>query len=254
MTLRRRILIGYSLTLVLVAVVLLWAVANIVKLGNASDAILRENFMSILAAENMIDAIERQDSGSLLVILGFHDQGLAQFRNNESHFLQWLARARDNITIVGESKILDAIDKGYSTYMVRFSSLRDVASTSPDKAAVNYHDLVQPQFMQVRDACIELRKINEKTMFVASNRAARTAGTAIWSTMAVGTGAIVFGLLFSLLLSRRLVDPLRQVLAASEQMAEGNYMHRSRPTAPMNSHSLPSASTPWPIVWPPITA
>ena len=61
-SLRKRILSGYGISLALMAVVLVWAVANLVGLGQASDAIPRENYQSILAAENMIGAIERQDS------------------------------------------------------------------------------------------------------------------------------------------------------------------------------------------------
>ncbi len=54
-TLRKRILIGYGITLALMVVVLVWAVVNLVGLGRASNAILRENYKSILAAENMIN-------------------------------------------------------------------------------------------------------------------------------------------------------------------------------------------------------
>lgn len=226
MTLQRRILSGFGLILGLVGVVLIWAIVNIVNLGDASEAILRENFQSILAAENMIDAIERQDSASLLILLGFKQLGLAQLRENESHFLQWLGRAKDNITIAGEADILNNINEGYNTYLLRLSALRDIASSSPDDAAAAYHDDVNPQFTRVRDACISLRQINEKTMFEASNRASRTASIAVWSTVVVGLSALVLGLIFSLLLSQRLVYPLKQVVDASEQMAEGNYDSR----------------------------
>lgn len=45
-----------------------WAVVNLYLLGRAWE-ILRENLASILAAENMIDFIERQDSASLPLLL-----------------------------------------------------------------------------------------------------------------------------------------------------------------------------------------
>lgn len=77
-TLRKKILVGYGITLVLMATVVGWGVINLRTLGSASDAILRENYKSILAAENMIDAIERQDSAALLVVLGYQDEGLRQ--------------------------------------------------------------------------------------------------------------------------------------------------------------------------------
>jgi NtrC-family two-component system sensor histidine kinase KinB len=116
-TLRKKIFIGYGITLVLMVLVLVWAFFNLWNLGQASDAILRENYKSILAAENMVYAIERQDSAILLVFLGYQEQGWDQFRENENHFFQWLARAKDNITLEGEERIVNTIETEYSNYL-----------------------------------------------------------------------------------------------------------------------------------------
>lgn len=50
--------------------VFVWAVLNLISLGQATEAILSENYRSILAAENMVDSLERQDSGILHVFIG----------------------------------------------------------------------------------------------------------------------------------------------------------------------------------------
>jgi len=221
--LRKRILLGHGMALALVAVVLVWAVMNLVSLGQASDAILRENYRSILAAENMIDAVERQDSAVLLLMLGYSDEGLSQFHGNESSFLQWLGRAKDNITIPGEVDILASIEEGYSAYLVNFTRLRELRAASPQEAGEFYHEVVLPSFKHVRDEAVRLREINHETMFAASQRAEGVARNAIWSTMAVALAAISVGLAFSMLLSKRLVRPLRQMMEATEALAQGNY-------------------------------
>lgn len=113
-TLRKKIFLGYGITLALMLFILIWAFVNLRELGQASDAILRENYRSILASENMVYALERQDSAILLIFLGFEDEGWKQFRENEGQFFQWLGRAKDNITIEGEDKIVNAIETGYS--------------------------------------------------------------------------------------------------------------------------------------------
>jgi NtrC-family two-component system sensor histidine kinase KinB len=222
-TLRKRILIGYGITLALMVVVLAWAVVNLVSLGRASDAILRENYKSILAAENMVFAIERQDSAILLVMLDYGEEGLAQFRENENQFLQWLARAKDNITVPGEADIIQSIETGYSAYLVNFSKLRAMRASSPQRAGEFYHETVLPSFRHVRDEAVRLRVINQDTMFATSRRAEIVAQTAIGSTVAVAAAAIGLGLAFSLLLSKRLVRPIQQMMEATEALAEGNY-------------------------------
>jgi len=221
--LRTRILIGYGITLALMVVVLVWAVVNLVSLGRASDAILRENYKSILAAENMIEAIERQDSATLLVMLDYGDEGLAQFRENENQFLQWLGRAKDNITVPGEAEIIHTLETGYSAYLVNFSKLREVRAVDRQEAGKFYHETVLPSFKHVRDGAVRLREINQDTMFAASRRAEIVTQTAIASTVAVAAAAIGLGLGFSLLLSKRLVRPIRQMMEATEALAEGTY-------------------------------
>ena len=222
-TLRKKILIGYGMALAVALVVFAWAFVNLVRLGEASDAILTENYQSILAAENMIDAIERQDSATLLVILGYEDEGLNQFRMNESIFLQWLGRARDNITIKGEEKVIDKVDKGYSIYLANFSKLRLLERADQQKATTFYHETVLPYFTSVRDSCSHLRNINEETMLRASDHARSVANKATLSMLTIGTAAIGIGLGFSLLLSNLLVRPLSQIMEATREIAAGNY-------------------------------
>jgi NtrC-family two-component system sensor histidine kinase KinB len=126
MTLKKKILIGYGIAFAVMGLVVAWAVFNLVSLGQASDAILRENYRSILSAENMIDALERQDSAVLLMFLGDPKTGKAQFRENEARFLEWLARAKDNITVPGEGKLVQDIEAGYAHYRRQFSEWTDV--------------------------------------------------------------------------------------------------------------------------------
>ncbi|MCE5326151.1 MAG: HAMP domain-containing protein [Planctomycetaceae bacterium] len=222
-TLRKQILVGYGIGLALIVVLLAWAILNLVNLGQASDAILRENYRSIQAAENMIDSIERQDSATLLVMLDYDAEGQAQFHENEDQFLQWMARAKGNITISGEADILASVESGYSAYLANFSKLRELRKSAPPKAGQFYHESVLPSFTQVRDAAVRLRDINQRTMFAASRRASQVAERAIWSTLVVAAAAIGLGLGFSLLLSKRLVRPIRQMIRATEALAEGDY-------------------------------
>ena len=222
-TLRKKILVGHGITLVLMIVVFVWAFINLLRLGKASDAILRENYKSILAAENMINALERQDSAILLICLSYEDDGLKQFRENESQFLQWLGRAKDNITLEGEKEILSAIDTGYSAYLVNFSKLRSLSQAQPQQAVQFYHESALPSFKSVRETCTRLRELNEDAMFKASTHAQFIAERAIWSMGIVGLAAMGMGLGFSLFLSNLLVRPLRQMMDATQKVAEGNY-------------------------------
>jgi NtrC-family two-component system sensor histidine kinase KinB len=226
MRLKTKILVGYGVAFFLMGLVVAWAVANLVSLGKASDAILRENYRSILAAENMVDALERQDSAILLMFLGDTEKGVTQFREGEAVFLQWLARAKDNITIQGEAELVHSIDTDYEKYRGRFSDLNDLATTQNVPTISHrrtYQESVYPLFAKVREACIHLRNLNEETMYGASVRAGQVAERAIWSTVLVAAAALIVALVFSLLLAERIVRPLRRFMDASRKISSGDY-------------------------------
>ncbi len=226
MTLKKKILLGYGVAFALMCLVIAWAVANLVSLGQATDAILRENYRSIIAAENMVDALERQDSGVLLVFLGEAEKGTTQFRSAEALFLQWLARAKDNITVQGEAKLVQSIERDYAKYRMRFSGLTDLRSAEQAPSMFRkgmYEESVYPLFAKIRDACIDLRNLNEKTMYAASVQASHVARWAVWSTSGVAASALIIALVFSLLISERIVRPLRRLMEASRTIAARDY-------------------------------
>ena len=221
MKLRTKILGGYGLVLALLALVCAWAVIHLNRLGRASDAILQENYRSILAAENMVAALERQDSSVLAFMLGNDVDGVAEFRVNEVEFLRWLSEANNNITIEGEPQALAAIETGYLAYLEGFAELR----ARPDGPArlAYYYETLFPRFQQVRDAATALRDLNQNEMVTASTRAHALSRWAIWSMIVIGLIAGIVGLAFSLILSRRLARPLQAMAQATERIAEGNY-------------------------------
>ncbi|MDD3312872.1 ATP-binding protein [Pseudodesulfovibrio sp.] len=224
MTLKKKILIGYGVVFALLGMVVAWSVTNLVSLGKASDAILSENYRSILAAENMIDALERQDSGILLLFLGDAAKGVSQFRDNEALFLEWFARAKDNITIPEEKGLIQAIEKDFSTYRRQFSSLTDQRSSQAAIPSLSmYQNDVHPFFLKVREDCVNLRHLNEETMYTASLKAGRLASYAFWSTVLVASAAFIIALAFSLMLSKRITRPLDRFVDAARRISSGDY-------------------------------
>jgi NtrC-family two-component system sensor histidine kinase KinB len=226
MTLKKKILSGYGLACALMGLVVIWAVVNLILLGRASDAILRENYRSILAAENMLSALELQDSAVLLILSGDTARGEAQFQGGDAAFLMWLARAKDNVTIPGEAPLLKSLEADYLRHRSRLTGLSlKLARRRPGEASGHgfYRDEVFPLFSRIRRACLHLRTLNERTMYLASRRAARIATRAIWSTIIVAALALFLALVFSFVLAEKITRPLGRLMEASRRVAEGDY-------------------------------
>jgi NtrC-family two-component system sensor histidine kinase KinB len=221
-SLRAKILLGYGLVLGLLVVVLGGALYQLLHLGRASESILSENYRSIRAAEHMINAVERQDSGTLRYIAGNIEAGVRQFQEQQAVFSEWMGRAKDNVTIEGERAVLARIDSAYSAYLTAFSDLLRT-TTVEDRPMDRYLSELLPTFQAVREASIELRNLNQQTMITASDNADAVAHRAVWIVGGIGLLALGGGVAFSLILSTRLVRPIRDMRAAAQRIAEGDY-------------------------------
>jgi two-component system, NtrC family, sensor histidine kinase KinB len=226
MNLKKKILTGYGFTFTLMGLVATWAIINLWLLGKTTDVILRDYYRSILAVENMVDALGRQDSGILLIIMGDSEKGIAQYRENEVYFLEWLHRSKDSIAVEGEAQVIHAIEVYYSTYQgqsIQFADQEKTENASLPLTLQTYRDSILPVFNKVKATCLELRAMNEKTMYSASENARRVAQHAIWSTVLIASAASIIALIFSLVFAERLVLPLRRFVEASKKISAGEF-------------------------------
>ena len=93
MTLNRRLLLGIAPVLVIFLAVGIYAIFLFSKLGGAIDVILRENYRSVVAAQNMKESSERMDSGLLFAVGGQVKHGRDQFEANRPRFEEKLKAA-----------------------------------------------------------------------------------------------------------------------------------------------------------------
>jgi signal transduction histidine kinase len=190
---------GYGLVLALTAVPITIALAGIVRLGGAAEAILSENVQSIEAADAMADALERQDSGTLLLVLG--DAGGARLVDrNAARFEAAFAQASANVTLAAEPALLSAIARTQADYAQALGALR----ADLPGAAERYRERVYPAFLVAREAVRALAEANRRAALAASERSQRVAGWATGALTAGAAAALGLGLLVSVGLSRRI--------------------------------------------------
>lgn len=219
MTLKKKILIGYGFSLLLMVIVFCWAIMNIISLREATDAILTDNYRSILAAKNMISLIEIQNEEILnLSLKDDAHMNLALQRSYDSEFIQWLSKAKENITIKGELALVQSIEKLYSEY-------RNLVSNLPLDTSL-IHERIQAlriHSVEIKESCDELYQLNENVMYNARDNAVNLSEKAIWSTSLIAGIVVSLTLIFSFLLSEKLVKPLRKFTEASRMISAGNY-------------------------------
>src|SRR3954451_10331351 len=118
-TLRTKLLIGLTPLLALMVGLGLWAIIMFSRLGGNIDLILRENYRSVLAAQNMKEALERMDSAALFAIGGRDDRGRRQFATFRPIFEKHLRTEQTNITLTNEREMAGKLASLYDTYVAQ---------------------------------------------------------------------------------------------------------------------------------------
>ena len=221
MTLRTKILVGYGIALLLMAATLAWAFAGLLALGSASEAILRENYRSILAAQNMVGAIERQDSAALLLMLGYGEEGAgAVQRERERSSCSGWRGPRTTSRSRARRRSSRASRRATRPTWCDFGSCARRRARAPGGRSSTTRPCCRTSRRCARAASSCATSTRRRCSRPASGRA-RWRRRALWSTGAIGGGGAGGGAGLQPAASRRLVRPLRQMMAATERIARG---------------------------------
>ena len=99
---RQKLSLGFGGLLVIILIIGFQSIVLLTELGDSIDVILRENYRSVIACQEMKEALERIDSGILFVLLGYEPKGLGLLTQNETVFRKALKVELNNITLPGE--------------------------------------------------------------------------------------------------------------------------------------------------------
>src|SRR3954452_10454450 len=103
----------------------------LLRLGGRIDAILRENYRSVIYMERLNEALERIDSSFHIALAGREQDARSQFREQWLLFDVNLNGERNNSTFAGEGGVvgpLPALDKEYRSRGKPFSDRPSVVN------------------------------------------------------------------------------------------------------------------------------
>src|SRR5436190_10634288 len=130
MNLRTKLLAGYMIFVVALVVLGGWSAFRLREMGEVSRRIISNNYDSVVAAQEMKESLERQDSAALFALLGAHDKAEAQLREHRARFDTNFQKAANNITEAGEPALIEAIRRDRDEYYQVFDAfLAKVNST-----------------------------------------------------------------------------------------------------------------------------
>jgi signal transduction histidine kinase len=221
-SLRRKLFLSYAFLVLGVLGGGGWSIYEFTILGQSVRLIMKNNYRSVVDAQNMKETLERQDSAMQFHIAGYDRKALPQYEFNRQKFAGFYADAADNITEIGEPEAIHDIGAQFAAYSrMDQSFLRDRRLSTAQQARV-YFDVLEPAFIRLKNRCQDLLDINQQAMVRAQHRAERGAGAATRTAIGLALVALVLGMLYAVNLSRALVAPLRRLALGAKRVGEGD--------------------------------
>jgi len=232
MSLRTKLLASYMIfvaALIMLGGLSAWRLR---EMGGVSRRIISNNYDSVVAAQEMKESLERQDSAALFALLGARDKAMAQLREHRARFDASLKKAESNITEAGERDAIEAIRRDRDSYYKMFDAflakLNSLDNSRPQAGKAElaerdeYFARLEPQFNKLRAECEHLLQLNQRAMAAKSEAAAGVAQLWFYRTLSIAGVLVVTGLFLAFFLANRIVEPLRQLTATTAKMAGGD--------------------------------
>jgi NtrC-family two-component system sensor histidine kinase KinB len=218
MTLRTKLLLGYGGFVLALGVLGAWSARTLNQMSAVSRRIIAENYDSVVAAQDMKESLERQDSAALFDLLGQRERASRQNAEHRSRFNAALDSAAANITEPGEAEAIAAIQTGRDEYERRFDAFLDAVG---DRTKI-YFETLEPQFNLVRATADQLLRLNQEAMRRKADEAAQIARRWFFVTLALALVLMIAGIAIEVGLSGAIIGPVRQLTAATTRLAAGD--------------------------------
>jgi signal transduction histidine kinase len=217
---KRRIFLGLAPLFILLVAIGLYAVTLFSKLGSQVDVVLRENFRSVLAGQQMKEAAERMDSALFFSLAGEGERGRQLYAQSLPSFREALRTELGNITVPGEAELAEKLKRSHEAYVARAETFW----ATPDIEARRqmYFGEMLPAFTNIKDTAQEIIRINQDNMIQADREARRLAAQStryMIFAIVVGIAGAVF---FAARLQRSILRPIRRLTSVSKDLGEGN--------------------------------
>src|SRR4051794_19337646 len=221
-TLRTKLLVGLTPLLAIMVTLGVGAIVMFSRLGSNIDVILRENYRSVLAAQNMKEALERMDSAALFAIGGRDDRGRGQFEEYRPVFEKNLHIEQNNVTLPGEQAAVDRLTKLYGDYVRLSERFHALPSGSSERTELYFTELL-PTFSGIKQQADAVLDLNQRNMEAENDRAREGASVAIQLMVVALLGSAAVATAVAVGLSWSILGPIRAVTMAARAMGKGDY-------------------------------
>ncbi|MBY0527252.1 MAG: HAMP domain-containing protein [Gemmataceae bacterium] len=225
-SLRWRILATLVPLLLLLAIQGAGGAILLYRLSGHIDAILRENYRSVVYMERLNEALERIDSSFKFALADREDQGRKQYEANWVAFDENLRLEQENITLPGEADLVDQLAQLSQAYRKQGKAFYARPSGDSERKHDYFGGKDRPglldRFNEIKEVSAQILRINQQNMGDASQEAKDTAAASLsWFALGMAATVLLAGLL-TWHTVYTILHPIRAVTSSALGISAGN--------------------------------
>jgi two-component system, NtrC family, sensor histidine kinase KinB len=220
-SLKHKLALGFGGLLAIIAVIGMLTIVQVDELGSAIDVILRQNYRSVTAAQEMKEALEKMNIEVLQSFSTELPTGPVNVAESEKRFREALQIELGNITLPGEQEKADRIARLYSDYAKAIRAV-SVDSTPLQQRRDLYFTTLLPMHSEIKLLAQQILDMNQARMSEANHAARRLAESAHNRILLAIAASALVALLFSIQTRRWILKPVSRLIASANEIRSGN--------------------------------
>jgi len=218
---RQKLSLGFGGLLLIILIIGIQSIIQLTRLGVSIDVILRENYRSVIACQEMKEALERIDSGILFTLLGYSREGTEFIRKNESAFEKALQTELNNITLRGEGEKAAHVQGLFKQYREILKAAENPEAPLPQRQQIYFTQLF-PLFQEIKTTASQILDMNQQNMSDANDRArSNAASSRKYMYLLLLAGAVVAAG-FVIFTEKWMLRPIHRLIRSAEEIKSGN--------------------------------
>jgi len=199
-----------------------WSIFNFYTMGTTVTTMLGENYNSVLAAENLMKFLERQNNALLMACEGEDTTVTGLFDQNRQQFYQWYDEAVKSLSLPSEQPLRDTLHTVYRRYDARADEMsKMIRQGALADAKLFYYDLVRPDSDRLRALCFDLFAINQTAMYNAEARTHAIANQTAFGTMIISVVSLVLSVIATIYIIKVFIIPTEELTGRVKQIGGG---------------------------------
>lgn len=221
--LKTSLLLGYLLLGMIALILSFTGIYFINKLAGTPDKILKDNYGSIVAAQNMIDELDNMDNAVISYVAEGKNKHISeeQFEKARINYNENLKKCESNLTEPGEKELtvlIRGISEDYITVFIKGkSSLKKIE---------DYDSQVFPLYERLKKKNYELLNLNHKGMLNRRDEAVSISDKAEIYMIIISIISVIIVIIAVIKIPSLIVNPITEFTQKVQAIADKKYSER----------------------------